>query len=167
MEEIKNFQVVMLISVIVAVVVLIAAIICVAVLISKVKTLKKDYDYFMRDADGNDLSATLKACLNQIDYLINKDQIYDNEIKKIYKRFIPCAQKIGMIRFNAFDNVGSNQSYSIAILDEKNDGFVLSGIYARESSTTYMKPIEQGKSNYPLSDEEEKAVYKAITVFEK
>ena len=119
MEDMKTFQLIMLISVIVAVVVLIAAIICVAVLISKVKTLKKDYDYFMRDADGNDLSATLKACLKQIDYLTDKDKLHDKEIEKIYKRLIPCAQKIGMIRFNAFDNVGSNQSYSIAILDEK------------------------------------------------
>ena len=147
--------------------VLIAAIVVMILLLLKVNKLRKDYELFMKDADGNDVSATLKACIRQIDVVTKQNKKQDKQIEELYDRLVSCMQKVGLVRFNAFDNVGSNQSYALAALDENNNGFVLSGIYARESSTSYMKPVIRGKSKYPLSDEEEKAIYNAIAAFGK
>ena len=71
-------------------------------------------------------------------------------------------KKIGIVRYNAFKDVGSDLSFTLAILDDYNNGVVLNGIYARDSSNIYAKPIEKGPSKYILSEEEKEAVNKAI-----
>ena len=58
------------------------------------------------------------------------------------------------MRYNAFSDTGSNLSYSLAVLDENNNGVVLSSLYGREDNRSYAKPVENGKSTYQLSDEE-------------
>lgn len=81
------------------------------------------------------------------------------ELKSVQKMSL---QKVGMVRFNPFSGVGSDQSFSIALLDANNSGVVLTSLYTREESRTYGKPIKNGQSKYTLSDEEKKAVEKAI-----
>jgi len=73
-----------------------------------------------------------------------------------------CIQKIGIVRFNAFKDVGSDLSFALALLDEKNDGVVLNGIYSRDVSNIYAKPVKNGTSTYTLSNEEEQAISKAV-----
>ena len=70
-------------------------------------------------------------------------------------------QKISLIRFNPFKGVGSDQSFSIALLDLDNNGFVLTSIYGQEGNRIYAKPVSNGKSEYSLSKEEEEAIEKA------
>lgn len=74
----------------------------------------------------------------------------------------PSIQKVGMVRFNPFGNVGGDHSFSIALLDSKDNGVVLSGLYLREGARVYSKPVASGKSEYPLSDEEKQALEKAM-----
>ena len=62
------------------------------------------------------------------------------------------------MRYNAFDNIGSDLSYSLALVDENKDGVVLTSIYGREENRCYAKPINAGKSTYTLSKEEEKVL---------
>lgn len=62
--------------------------------------------------------------------------------------------KVSIVRYRAFEDVGSDLSYSIALLDNNNNGVILTGIYGRNESTTYAKPIDKGLSRYELSDEE-------------
>lgn len=71
-------------------------------------------------------------------------------------------QKIGMVRYNPFQESGGEQSFSIAVLDGNNNGFVMTSLHYRESNRVYAKPIEQGKSKYQLSKEELEAINKAI-----
>ncbi len=71
-------------------------------------------------------------------------------------------QKIGVVRFNPFKDTGGNQSFAIAILDSKNNGFILSSLYSREGTRIYAKPIKNAISSYRLSKEEEEAIKKAI-----
>lgn len=70
--------------------------------------------------------------------------------------------KIGMVRYNAFQDTGSNLSFAVALLDDKNTGIVINGIYSRDCSNIYSKPIENGKSNFILSSEEKEAIDIAI-----
>ena len=78
------------------------------------------------------------------------------------KNLVKSIKKVGIIRYNAFKDVGSDLSFALALLDDQNNGVVLNGIYAREMSNIYAKPIENGKSNYVLSEEESQAIQKAI-----
>ena len=73
-----------------------------------------------------------------------------------------CIQKIGIVRYNAFKDTGSDLSFALAMLDEKNNGVVLNGIYSREMSNIYAKPVENGVSKYTISDEEKEAIQRAI-----
>ena len=71
-------------------------------------------------------------------------------------------QKVGMVRFNPFPEVGGDQSFSIAVLDANNDGFVITSHYLRELNRVYAKPVKNGQSQYQLSNEEIEAISKAI-----
>jgi hypothetical protein len=70
--------------------------------------------------------------------------------------------RIGFVRFNPFQEMGGDQSFSITFLDSKNNGIVLTSIHANETTRTYAKPIEGGASQYQLSREEQKSLEKAI-----
>ena len=103
-------------------------------------------------------------------FLNSKKNTYANNIwNKIIKanylnleqQLNQCIQNVGIVRYNAFDDVGSELSFAIALLDNENNGFVINSIYGRTSSNVYAKSIENGTSRYALSDEEIKAVNRA------
>lgn len=92
----------------------------------------------------------------------------EDEIKKIFKSLKNLEkmaslsiQKVGVVRFNPFKEVGGDQSFAIALLDAFNNGLVISSLYAREGTRIYSKPIEAGQSKYALSKEEKEALKKA------
>lgn len=96
---------------------------------------------------------------------MEKVQIVDEQNKKIKlhcdnldKEISKCIKKVGIVRYSAFKDMGSDLSFTLALLDEKNDGVVLNGIYSVENSNIYAKPIENGKSKYTISEEEKRAI---------
>ncbi|HHY38945.1 MAG TPA: DUF4446 family protein [Clostridia bacterium] len=74
-----------------------------------------------------------------------------------------CIRRVGLVRFRAFDDVGCDLSFSIALLDAKSNGVVITSLYGRQESRVYAKPIKEGKSNYPLSPEEIEALRQAVS----
>ena len=121
--------------------------------------LTKEYKNFMkRLGKGNDISEMLKEYLEDVE-LIKRD---NSEIKAYYTKLdsdiSSCIQKVGLVRYNAFKDVGSDLSFAIAFLDRENNGVVFNGIYGSDSSNIYAKPIKQGQSQYQLSDEEKYAI---------
>ena len=97
-------------------------------------------------------------CIEKANGVIEKNKELEYQLNSIERNMYYCLQKVGVIRYNAFDNVGSDLSFSIALLNNNDDGLVLSSLYSRESSSTYAKPITGGKSKYALSAEEIKAI---------
>ena len=86
---------------------------------------------------------------------LNKEIIQYCE--RLDKTVDTCIQKIGIVRYNAFKDVGSNLSFTLALLDNNNNGVVFKWyILKRDNSNIYAKPIKDGKSEYILSDEEKK-----------
>jgi len=71
-------------------------------------------------------------------------------------------RRVGLIRYNPFSDAGSDQSFALALLNDQNDGIVLSSLYGREMNRVYAKLIRQGKSQYQLTDEEKKAIEGAV-----
>ena len=70
-------------------------------------------------------------------------------------------RKIGLVRYNPFSGAGGDQSFTLALLNEKNDGLVISSLYGREMNRVYAKPIANGASQYQLTDEEKEAIQNA------
>ena len=107
---------------------------------------------------GNNLDEMLKEYLKDVAE-IKKD---NSEIKAYYTKLDydigASLQKAGLVRFNAFQNVGSDLSFALALLDRDNNGVVLNGLYGSESSNIYAKPIKNGESTYQLSEEEKEAI---------
>lgn len=83
------------------------------------------------------------------------------ELESLQKKTELHIQKIGVVRFNPFSEVGSDQSFSLALLDAKDSGVVITSLYTREENRVYGKPIKNGESQYSLSDEEREAINKA------
>lgn len=89
-----------------------------------------------------------------------EDNFFDiNEsIKELSKESEASIKKVGTIRYDAFDENNANLSFAAAILDEKDNGFVINGVYSRGNTATYLKSIKDGKSIHALSDEEMQAI---------
>lgn len=126
--------------------------------IKKTNRLKIKYSRFMNGLSDRNMEELLENCLTNLNTVNAKNRDIEVKINDIERNLFQCIQKVGIIRFNAFDNVGSDLSFSIALLDNNDSGIVISGIYARDSSSTYAKPIVSGKSKYPLSAEEIQAI---------
>lgn len=88
--------------------------------------------------------------------------LIEDRISSIETRLTFAIQKVGFIRYNAFRDMGSELSFSIALLDNFRNGFVLTSIYGRESSVSYAKPVKNGQSKIPLSPEEVLAIDRAL-----
>ena len=132
------------------------------VLLSSVKKLEKKYRKMMRGVNNKNLEQALNDNLDNIEKALVKSQDSIDECKNISEELKGCVNKVAIMRYKAFEDVGSDLSFSIAILDSYNDGVIITGIYSRHDSTTYAKPIDKGISRYDLSEEELHVLNEAI-----
>ncbi len=86
------------------------------------------------------------------------------KFEKLKKEQKFSVQKIGIVRYNPFSGIGGNQSFSVALLNGKNDGVVITSLYTREGNRVYGKPLRAGQSEYTLSTEEKEAIEKAKAI---
>jgi hypothetical protein len=113
---------------------------------------------FKKDKKQKDLKEVLRA----FDNLEKKVDGFSKELEILEKESKLFFQKMGVVRYNPFSEVGSNQSFSIALLDKNNDGVIITSLFGREGNRVYAKPVKNGNSEYALSDEEKKAVEEAM-----
>ena len=133
------------------------------VLLVRFSKLNKRYKNFMEKlGQGKNLEEDLETYMYRVDKVERQNAEISNQVETIENNVTNCVQKIGMVRYNAFKDVGSDLSFALALLDENNNGVVLNGIYAREMSNIYAKPIQNGKSTYVVSEEESQAIEKAM-----
>jgi hypothetical protein len=92
--------------------------------------------------------------LDNVEGIVDKQKIADKKLEN-------CVQRVGVVRYNAFNDMGSDLSYSVAFLNAKNNGVIMSGIFGRDFCNTYTKPIENGESTYKLTAEEVLALDRA------
>ncbi|MBL7156358.1 MAG: DUF4446 family protein [Candidatus Pacebacteria bacterium] len=129
-------------------------------LIFQIFKLKKRLDIF--------LSGENKGLEQNLKNLLEKTEKNNIDIKEIFQRISKLEkiskisfQKIGFIRYNSFKNVGGDQSFSIALLDNQNSGFVITSMYMKQENRMFAKSIKYGKAEHSLSEEEKQAVEKA------
>lgn len=120
--------------------------------------LQRKYKKLMRGVEGENLEKIITNYMNEIDK-VKEDS---KEVREIYnnidERVKKSIQKVAIVRYKAFENVGSDLSFSLALLDDNNDGVIITSIYGRDESFTYAKPINKGLSRYDLSDEEKEVL---------
>jgi len=142
-------------SFIINIVLLIIVIICI---ISIILISRKYISFMKKIGRGQNLDEMLKKYLDDVKE-IKKD---NSEIKAYYTKLdddlSSCIQKVGLVRYNAFRDVGSDLSFAIALLDRYDNGVILNGLYGSEASNIYAKPIKNKKSTYQLSEEEQYAL---------
>lgn len=136
--------------------------ILVIVSLAKVNGMRKKYDVFMKGEDAKSLEKTLikrLEKLDQVDALSKKNEAY---IEKIFDNLNITVQKYGMVKYDAFDEMGGKLSFSLALLNKKNDGIVLNAVHTREGCYTYIKDIINGESVLLLTEEEQQAIDEAL-----
>ena len=124
--------------------------------------LEKRYRRLTRGINNKNLEEIINSKLDEVDRAMAKSEDAINECKVIREEIKGCVNKVAIMRYKAFPDVGSDLSFSIAILDSYNDGVLITGIYSRHDSTTYAKPVDKGISRYELSEEEAYVLNEAI-----
>jgi len=128
----------------------------------KMSRFMKRYRMFMRGKDGMSLERAFSQKFMEVDRLeeLSKNQVIEiNHIKEILSR---TPNKIGIVKYDAFPDVGGKLSFALAMLDEENSGYVLNAIHSREGCYTYIKEIVKGESYIVLGQEEKDALRAAV-----
>lgn len=97
--------------------------------------------------------------IEKLDTRVDALNKLQHELEEITQRTL---QKIGVVRYNPFADTGGDQSFAIALLDPNGNGLVLSSLHSRTETRVFAKPVQGGRSRYPLSDEEQDAIKKAL-----
>lgn len=131
--------------------------------VANLSKLRKSYSKFMSKlGNGNNIEEIMKEYIKKVDTVQAKNEEIISFCKVLDENLKKCTQKIGIVRYNAFKDTGSDLSFTLALLNDYNDGVVLNGIYSREMSNIYAKPIKNGTSTYTISPEEKEAINRAI-----
>ena len=130
--------------------------------IGQMRKLKKSYRNFMTGKDAKNLEDTLIKRLDQVDRLIVANDDNEENIKKLFRNIQCTYQRMGLIKYDAFNEMGGKLSFSLAMLDVKNNWFIINAMHTREGCYTYIKEIVEGNSIIVLSEEEQEALNRAM-----
>ena len=131
------------------------------------KVIKRVEDFMGPIASELNLERLLVDFVKKSEEVSRQEEKIESKMQDIEDILSYTIQKVGIVRYNPFPEVGGDLSFSIALLDRTNSGFVITGIYSRQSSFTYLKPIRKGRGDeedkrYRLSSEETEAVQRAM-----
>ena len=136
--------------------------ILVIVNMAQTSKMKKKYKKFMSGKNAKSLEEILVKRLNQIDSLVDANATNEKNIKKVVNNMKFTFQKVGLVKYDAFNEMGGKLSFSLALLNASNDGFVLNAVHSREGCYTYIKEIIDGNSIIVLAEEEQEALNMAM-----
>ncbi|WP_407397049.1 DUF4446 family protein [Anaerovibrio sp.] len=130
--------------------------------IYNINYMKKRYKKMMTGVDGANLERLIIGCVDDAKAVSEENQEIKRNIEDIRALLQQAITKVAVVRFRAFEDMGSDLSYAVAMLDSDNNGVVMSSIFGREDSRSYVKPITAGKSTYQMTSEEEDALKQAM-----
>ncbi|BCJ87485.1 DUF4446 family protein [Effusibacillus dendaii] len=133
----------------------------------RLNQLHKRYRQLMRGVDKSNLEELIFKQMEKLKELQTKVETVQGEHSQVQKDIEKSLGPVGIVRYNAFNDVGSDLSFSIALLNREKNGFVLTSLFGREDSRIFAKPIENGDSSYKMTDEEKEAVQRAVQNLER
>ena len=141
---------------------LIAIIVLLIVQIVKHSKLKKKYEKFMKGKDAKSLEQDIIALFEDNKFIKNENEKNRKDIREIMRRMEYCYQKIGLVKYDAFQQMGGKLSFCLCLLDNKNSGFLLNSVHSSDGCYSYTKEIKKGESELSLGEEEKKALDMAM-----
>jgi len=111
---------------------------------------------------GQPLDALLERWLSQQEANQTHLAALDERLTQLRLLFQGCLQRVGLVRFDAFQDTAGQQSFAVALLDNRGNGVVITSLFGRSESRCYAKPVVKGESPFPLSDEERAAIRQAL-----
>lgn len=158
-SSIQSYSGILLLMLLVVVVILL---VCVFNLSLGLNRLNKKYAIFMKGKDGQSLEKLFKRKFDMIEKLAVELEISKENVAKLEKLQQMLLSKYGIVKYDAFEDMGGKLSFVLAMLDTNNTGFLLNAIHSRESCFLYVKEIVNGESYIRLSEEEMEALKAAI-----
>lgn len=158
--NIKTFCVILLVLLVILLILLIA-------IINKLNVMVRKYEALMSGKKGADLEKIIRVRFKEMDQVKANAKRVTKEHKEIKRSLKSCYSKLGIVKYDAFEQMAGKLSFVIALLNEDNSGFVFNSMHSREGCFNYAKEIIKGESYIPLSDEEKEAIEKAKTVEEE
>lgn len=150
---------ILLLAVLVLLVILIFIMIMQSVRISR---LRKSMNRLLTGTSGTNLEEGMHRLLDQVDEVKKLQNDQQFTINRLAQRMAAQCSNVAVIRYNAFGERGSDLSFSVALVDDAQNGVVITSIFGREESRVYAKPVQAGASEYALSEEEMTAIRKAM-----
>lgn len=129
---------------------------------AKLRKIRRKYDLMMAGSGVENLETLLIDLKVQMDSIEDEQEQQRKSMELLLTKLQQIKGRVGIKRYNAFSGQGSDLSFSIAIVDEKKNGVVISALYSRDSSYVYAKPLAVGESTYALSPEETEAINLAV-----
>lgn len=126
--------------------------------ITKTSKLSKKYEKFMQGKDAKSLETDIMRLYEDNEFLKTTTDKNRHDIRKLYKNMESAFQKVGIVKYDAFQQMGGKLSFSLALLDQNNDGFILNSVHSSEGCYSYTKEIKNGACAISLGSEEEKAL---------
>ena len=126
------------------------------------RRMKKRYKKMMTGVESGNLERMLIGHIDEVKRVMEKNTELEMENQKLDNLLQQALTRVGMVRYRAFEDMGGDLSYAVAMLDAHNNGVVLSSVFGREGSQAYAKPIENGGSSYVLTEEEQQALKEAM-----
>lgn len=159
LDALQNYSGILLLSLLILVIILL---ICTFNLSLGLSRLNKKYKIFMKGKDGQSLEKLFKRKFDMIEKLASNSEINREDIQKLEKLYNSSLHKYGIVKYDAFEDMGGKLSFVLALLDKENTGFLLNAIHSRENCFLYIKEIVNGESYIMLSEEEVEALKRAV-----
>ena len=128
----------------------------------KLNKMKRNYRIFMNGKTAENLEDSMLEHFEKIEELESITRKHTSEIKKIKEELMTVYSKVGIVKYDAFNEMGGKLSFALAMLDNSNNGYVINAMHSREGCYTYIKEIIKGESFITLGDEEKQALDKAM-----
>jgi competence protein ComGC len=129
---------------------------------SRLNKLQKRYIKFMKGKDAKSLEQDIAGLYDENEHIRQESERNRKDIKEIQKRMEYCYQKLGIVKYDAFSQMGGQLSFCLALLNEKDDGFILNSVQSSEGCYTYTKEVKKGECAITLGEEEKKALDQAM-----
>ena len=127
----------------------------------KVNKLNKKYKIFMKGSNGKDLEASIFTRFSELDKVKTDIEYIFGKLNIACDMLLGAYQKMSIVKYDAFKEMGGKLSFSLTMLDDKNNGYILTSVHTREGCYTYVKEIIQGESFVVLSEEERQSLEEA------
>ena len=124
--------------------------------------LKASYNSFMKGKDGRTLEDSIFERFDELDEIASITVKNRQDIKKINEDMLSNFQKVGILKYNAFQEMGGKLSFALTLLDGNNTGYIINSMHSREGCYNYIKEIVKGESYVELSEEEAESLERAI-----